>query len=81
MPSHSTKRPAKRPAKRPQPPTVAKLAYSRKEAAATLGVSMETIDRLTKRSLLHPSRACRRPLYPVADLERFLRETGGAIPA
>jgi DNA-binding transcriptional MerR regulator len=52
-----------------------KLALSRSEAAEALGVSPITIDRLTKRGLLSPSRATRRPLYPVWEIERFLRET------
>lgn len=49
-----------------------KLALNRKEAAVALSVSAETIDRLTSRGLLKPSRATRRPLYSVAELERFL---------
>ena len=57
-----------------------KLALSRNEAAAALGVSPATVDRLAERGLLKPSRALRRPLYTVAELERFLRETTGAIP-
>ncbi len=52
-----------------------KLALSRNEAAAALGISPVTLDRLTKRGLLRPSRATRRPLYPAWELERFLRET------
>lgn len=52
-----------------------KLALSREEAARTIGVSAITIDRLTKRGLLFPSRATRRPLYPIWEIERFLRET------
>lgn len=52
-----------------------KLALSRIEAATALGVSPITIDRLTKRGLLRPSRATRRPLYAVFEIERFLRET------
>jgi hypothetical protein len=52
-----------------------KLAFSRQEAAEAIGVSPVTIDRLTARGLLKPSRATRRPLFPVAELERFLRET------
>lgn len=58
-----------------------KLALSRLEAAKALGVSSVTIDRLTARGLLKPSRACRRPLYTIAELERFLRDTTGKIPA
>ncbi|MEI6536209.1 MAG: helix-turn-helix domain-containing protein [Verrucomicrobiaceae bacterium] len=56
-----------------------KLALSRTEAADVLGVSPATIDRLTKRSLLRPSRATRRPLYAVSEIERFLRETTTAL--
>ena len=56
-----------------------KLALSRTEAAEVLGMAPATIDRLTKRGLLHPSRATRRPLYPVRELERFLRETSQEI--
>ncbi|GEM_PF-5399220 len=52
-----------------------KLAFTRKEAAAALGVSPITIDRLTQRKLLTPCRATRRPLYALSELERFLRET------
>ncbi len=58
-----------------------KLALTRTEAAEALGVSPITIDRLTKRRLLIPSRACRRPLYSVQEIERFLRETTAHIPA
>jgi predicted site-specific integrase-resolvase len=52
-----------------------KLALSRTEAAESLGVSAITIDRLVKRGLLKPSRATRRPLFPIREIERFLRET------
>lgn len=56
-----------------------KLALSRVEAAQRLGVAPATIDRLTKRGLLRPSRAIRRPLYAITELERFLRETSTEI--
>ena len=56
-----------------------KLALSRGEAAQVLGVSIITVDRLTKRGLLRPSRATRRPLYPVWEIERFLRDTSSLI--
>lgn len=59
--------------------SVHKLALTRVEAAKALGVCALTIDRLTKRGLLRPSRATRRPLYPVWEIERFLRETSEAI--
>jgi len=52
-----------------------KLALTRKQTAAALGVSPITVDRLTKRKLLRPSRATRRPLYAVREIERFLHET------
>ena len=52
-----------------------KLALSRKEAAHALGVSPITVDRLSLRGLLRPSRATRRPLYAVEELRRFLAET------
>lgn len=56
-----------------------KLALSRVEAADALGISAVTIDRLTKRGLLRPSRATRRPLYAVSEIERFLRETTSVL--
>ena len=59
--------------------TRSKLSLTREEAAETLGISAVTIDRLTKRGLLRPSRATRRPLYPIWELERFLRETSEVI--
>jgi len=52
-----------------------KLALNRKEAAQTLGVSPATVDRLTLRGLLRPSRATRRPLFAVEEIRRFLRDT------
>ncbi len=55
------------------------LALTREEAATALGLHANTVDRLTKRGLLHPSRATRRPLYPVWEIERFLRETSEVI--
>ncbi len=56
-----------------------KLALSRKEAAHALGVSPITVDRLSLRGLLRPSRATRRPLYAVEELRRFLAETTGTL--
>jgi len=52
-----------------------KLALTRVEAAEAIGVSLRTLDELTKRGLIHPSRATGRPLYPIKELERFLDET------
>ena len=56
-----------------------RFAYTREEAASLLGTSPSTLDRLTKRGLLRPSRATRRPLYSSEELQRFIRETTGAI--
>lgn len=52
-----------------------KLGLNRLEAAQALGVSAVTVDRLTKRGLLRPSRATRRPIYSIHELERFLHAT------
>jgi len=60
-----------------QPPP--KLALTREEAGEALGISAVTVDRLAKRGLLRPSRATRRPLYSIPEIERFLRETSALI--
>ena len=52
-----------------------RLALTRYEVAQSLGISPSQIDKLTKRGLLRPSRATRRPLYAVQEIARFLRET------
>ena len=52
-----------------------KLGFTRVEAAKILGISAATLDRLVCRRLLFPSRATSRPLFPLWELERFLRET------
>ncbi len=57
------------------PGPVPKLALTRVEAATALGLSPASIDRLTQRGLLRPSRATYRPLYSVKELERFLKDT------
>jgi hypothetical protein len=51
-----------------------KLALSREDAAHALGASAITVDRLTKRGLLRPSRATRRTGYPSWEFERFPRD-------
>jgi len=58
-----------------------KLALTRVEAADALDVSPATLDRLVKRGLLRPSRALRRPLFSIAEIERFLRETSTPVAA
>jgi hypothetical protein len=59
--------------------TIEKKGFKRVEAATYLGVAPITVDRLTKRGLLHPSRALRHPIYDRDDLDRFLKETAGVI--
>lgn len=59
--------------------TPPKLAFTREETAKVIGQSAVTVDRLTKRGLLRPSRATRRPIYPVWEIERFLRETSAHL--
>ena len=56
-----------------------RLALTREETAEAIGMTAVSVDRLTKRGLLHPSRATRRPLFPVWEIERFLRDTSAAI--
>ena len=56
-----------------------KLALTREEAGEALGISAVTVDRLAKRGLLRPSRATRRPLYSVTEIERFLADTTGGL--
>ena len=52
-----------------------RLALTRQETAKALGVTPITIDRLVARGLLRPCRAIRRPLFPIPEIERFLKET------
>jgi DNA-binding transcriptional MerR regulator len=56
-----------------------KLSLTRVEAADTLSVSPATLDRLVKRGLIRPSRATGRPLFAIAEIERFLRETATPV--
>ena len=56
-----------------------RLALTRYEVARTLGISASQIDKLTKRGLLKPSRATRRPLYSMQEIVRFLRDTTAQI--
>jgi len=47
-------------------------ALRRKGAATYLSVSLTTLNRLIERRLIHPNRATRHLLFPIADLNRFL---------
>lgn len=56
-------------------PVVPRLALTALETADALGYdSVVTIHRLVKRGLLHPSRATRNFVFPVWEIERFLRD-------
>ena len=55
--------------------SVPKLALNRLETAQAISQSPATVDRLTKRGLLCPSRATRRPVYAIKEIERFLKAT------
>lgn len=57
---------------------LAPLALNREAAAKALGVSLPTLDRFVVRGLLRPSRACRRPLFSLEELKRFLLVTTNA---
>ncbi len=63
------------PKHRSENPVPGPLALTREHAAAMLDISRVSLDRLVKRGLIHPSRALRRPLFPLAELKRFLDET------
>lgn len=52
-----------------------KVGYTREQAAEMLGISIESLTRLAARGLIKPSRALRRPLYSIVELQRFLAET------
>ncbi len=54
---------------------ISPIALTRKQAAAMLGISLVSLDRLCRRGLIRPSRALRKPLFTKAELERFLVET------
>jgi hypothetical protein len=56
-----------------------KLALNRVEAAEAISVSPATLDRLANRGLIFPCRATGRPLYSIAEIERFLRETATPV--
>ena len=57
------------------PETTTKLAVSADEASKLISVSRTTLARLTKRGLLNPVKATRKPVYSIAELQRFLDET------
>lgn len=65
--------PVPTPAPLPLPaPTVQKLAYTKTELSAELGLSPITIWRLERRGLLRPVPGIRHKLYSRKEIERFL---------
>ncbi|HOP98631.1 MAG TPA: helix-turn-helix domain-containing protein [Verrucomicrobiota bacterium] len=56
-------------------PAIPRLAYTMRETAAILGVNYQTVYRLHKRGLLRSSGGLRTKLFPVGEIERFLKAT------
>lgn len=56
-------------------PALPRLAYTMRETAKILGVSYITVHRLLKRGKLRASDAIRNKVIPLAEIERFLRES------
>jgi len=54
---------------------VPRLGLTRQQAADAIGVSVETVDRLTREGKLKPNRATRRPLYSPDELANFVKGT------
>jgi len=52
-----------------------KLSATLRETAAITGLSERTIRRLVARGLLKPSRATRKLIIPIVQIEQFLSET------
>ena len=55
--------------------TLPRLAYTMRETAEIIGVSYITVHRLLKRGKLRASNAIRNKVIPLAEIERFLRES------
>ncbi len=58
---------------RQEQPVIAPLALRPRDAAAALGLSVSTVERLTRAGKLPCVKLGRSVLYPVAMLEEFLR--------
>ena len=58
-----------------QTPSLPRLAFNINETAEILGVSIATVRRWIKGGLLKCSWASRHKLIPLAEIERFLRDT------
>jgi hypothetical protein len=62
--------------RKPNPaPDLSPAAFKLKPAAAYLGgLSVPTMHRLIARGLLRPNRSTRHLLFPITELDRFLRD-------
>jgi hypothetical protein len=56
------------------------LAYTRRDAAKAIGISVQTLDRLVAAGAIRPCRAFRRPLFAREELRRFLLATTKTTP-
>lgn len=61
----------------PMEPFRDRLALSAAETAQALGISRGTLWRLCRRGVIKPSRALRTLLFPLSEIERFLRASAG----
>lgn len=50
-----------------------KLCFTREETAQIINASPATLDRLVRRERIFPLRNTRRPMFPIWEIERFLR--------
>jgi hypothetical protein len=58
-----------------QTPGLSRLAYNIRETAEIIGMSPATVRRWIKNDLLKCSSASRHKLIPLAQIERFLKDT------
>lgn len=56
-----------------------KLAVSLADAAEMLSVSRTTLYDFVRRGLIHPVKACRKPIFAVTELQRFLDDASLTI--
>ena len=58
----------------PKGVAVTPLVYRRRPAAQSIGISASMLDLLVKRGEIRPAYCGRVPLFPLEELQRFLRE-------
>ena len=56
------------------PATLGRKAFSIKETASVLGLSVPSVRRLVARGLLRANRSLRHLLIPASEIDRFLQE-------